>query len=334
MSKNENKAGAANESRRDFLRVSSLAAAGFVLTPLVTACGEGEDKPKRRPRGGGDSTPKPTTEPSPNGGSKGGKVELVDTPDAVGARGAIKIVTKATKENVDQYVKLADNASNLAEASQVNGGKGPWSDQYVPVAAAGGMGVADIVFQVQVAGGKALKYQGGDAVGVNANFRFTRSIVTGKGNQVVYHVYDQVQHNINAKSMSSGREICNLNEQAPQTPPHYVAAETGKFVLPGAYNVICSMHTWELGYIYVSEHNYVGVTTNPHDMESALEAWGGTSWDVRQGNKDEANYGVVEIADVPVGEHTVKAFHHGKEIGSFKVNVTEGGVAETTFDVA
>lgn len=332
MAKNDKQA--KNESRRDFLRVSSFAAAGLVLTPLVAACG-GEEEGGRRPsRGGrGGSTTKKKDDKAdkkPSGGN--GKLQLVDSADAVGARGSLKLTTKAKNDPGVKYLELAANATNIKEASAVNGGSGPYDDSYVVVNAAGGKGVADVVVEVVPSGGKALKFQGNGAVGVNANFRFTRAMVIGTKQKASYEVHDQVLHNINVKKQ--GRQLFDGQGNAANTAPQPELVESSALPVAGSYEVACSMHTWEKGFVYAFDHNYVGVTTNPHDKDETPASLGwGHSWDTRQGSKDEANYGVVEIADIPVGTHKVNLWHEGAVVDSFDIEITEGVTAEATRDL-
>lgn len=333
MAKND-KSKKVDESRRSFLKTTSLAAAGIVMTPIFTACGGEEENKRGRGRGGRQ---RPTNnnnsnnKPAGNNNNASSGPELVDSADAVGARGTLKIISRAKKPDAARgFVSLPDDATNGEQASQINDGNGPYDDNYVVVDAAGGKGLADLIFVVDVKEGKALKWQGEPGVGVNSNFRFTRSIVTGEFQSVSYEVWDAVQHAVNITSR--GQKIWDGAGSAANTAPGEPELVTSSGLLAGYYEVKCSMHSWELGHVYVSKHNYVGVTSNPHDKDSAPAGIGWeASWDHLQGSSDPANYGVVEIADIPVGEHDVKVYHNGSEVGSFKVNIAEGE-NEATFD--
>jgi len=304
--------------RRDFLKAASFAAAGFVITPLVVACGAEEPAKKAPPAGGGGAPKKPAAKPpagSNAGATPANRPVLVNTPDEVGDRGTVKFSATTKKPAETKYLTVDDKATNAAEAKAVNGGKGPVDDSLVVVAGKDGTNaVADVLFTIEIgAGVKALKHTG-DAAGVNWDFRFTRMMHVGQGKTVTYKIGDPVNHNINIKN-PKGTDIGDQkNGQSDASGPtkHTFASATA-FAIPGAYEVACSMHNWEKGYLWVSNHAYVGVTGNPHDNH-------GEGHNHVQGNLD----GTVTIKDVPVGKHKVKVVREGREVHSFEIEVKKG----------
>lgn len=316
-----------NTTRREFLRTSTFAAAGFILTPLIVACGD-DTTPAPAPRkkaGGGGKTggaQQPAPAPAPAGG---GALELVDTPEAVGPRGTVKFSAVTDKPVEEKYAPVKGQTDEAA-AQAMNGGKGPWDDSFVAVP--GGPGgknaVADVIFVIKPASGsKALK-NSHDAVGANWDFRFTRAMQVGRGRKVTYVIGDTVSHNVgitNPRQRPVGN-AAGLNGAATTdadgkiVPAEAVFSGPTDFALEGLYSVICSMHNWEKGYIYSSPHAYVGVTGNPRDDKKVRN--------FIQGNTD----GTVLIENVPVGTHEVEVFREGASVKKFKVTVTADSVTE------
>lgn len=319
-----------NDQRRDFLKAVTFAAAGFVITPIISGCGSDEPPVKKpgKSGSGGGAKPKPTGDGDKKPAATGKGPQLVDTADAVGERGSVKFsaITKNAADPV--YLQIPPGATNEAEAKAVNGGKGPINDAMVVIAGSGGVNyVADVLFSLELAPGtKALRHTG-DATGVNWDFRFTRMMHVGQKKSVTYMIGDSVPHNIAVKN-PAGNDIGdqkNGQAEAPGKPSKHTFAAANAFVRAGSYEVSCSMHNWERGYIWVSDHAYVGVTGNPNDNH-------GEGHDYRQ-SKEAA--GTVTIKDIPVGKHKVNVIKEGVVKGSFEVEVkaNEETVA-TPYEVA
>ncbi len=312
----EEKTQATDQSRRKFLKSTSFSAAGILLTPLIAACGGDDDKKSARRRSGGTGKSPAANTPSNNDNASGNsaKLQLVNNVSELGAVGNVRCITKTTKAGDAGYISIDSGATDYALASKVNNSKGPYKEDFVVSEQNGMKGVANVLFVVQPSTGKALKNTGAPK-GINGNFRFTRMMVVGQGQSATYMVTDPVKHNINVVHDAFGK----VSDKNPDVgTPEGVASTSDPISIAGMYSVKCSMHNWEQGYLFCSEHAHVGVTGSSYDPDA-----------YRQGPLG----GSVEISSIPVGTHSVEVWHEGAKVKTLQVTVEEGKTVDLSVEL-
>lgn len=130
-----------------------------------------------------------------------------------------------------------------------------------------------------------------------ADCRYTPHVVTlGTEGTLTVKDSDEGLHNVRATTQD-GQQLFNKTTFKGQS----VDVEAAQFDGPGAYRLECNVHPWMEAYVYVTENGRAGVTN------------------------DE---GQVELAELPAGEYTVKAWH--EQYGAQTQTVTVEGDEATS----
>ncbi|MCA8940584.1 MAG: hypothetical protein KDB07_12280, partial [Planctomycetes bacterium] len=157
---------------------------------------------------------------------------------------------------------------------------------------------------------KMLKYSE-NAVGENRRYRFSRVLVAPEYGTVTMKVYDNTQHNIKVADRESGWVAVDKTETSAEGKE-----VTSQELEPGTYKVTCSMHAWELGWVYTTQHAAFGVTGCDLDTDP-----------VKDHGKARTNDGKVTIANLAVGKYKVEVIHDGKVIETGDVEIKKDEAA-------
>lgn len=322
-----------NEERRKFLGVSMVLASGIVITPLaLTGCGgDSAGNGRTAPKGGKSSGKRPPAGSGDGGSSDGGSsdpgvYEVVNASD-IGSKQAVKV----TVNYKGPHVEWTDPSLKATGLSGDDGARAMGDvdvDKYYPQPSP--LGTRYVVNE------KVLTLKDGDAVrlancivvleprGVakvaknthaavevqNHYFRFEPRVhdVAARGH-VTWVNGDPVNHAIATSGVAPTGNGPNISNGGTMAANGKLNTEGLGFIRKGYYSVSCSLHSWELGRIMVTDHAYVGWT-----------------------NKD--NKGVVAIDNVADGKYELQIWHETSNSAIVKKEIeVKAGQVEFSVDL-
>ncbi len=308
----------ADESRRAFLSKGILLAGGIMLTPLwLEGCGGGDNQGDGRsakkkkssgggaPSGDGGSTDGGTTTPEP------GKYQCVDASE-LGSKQSVKVTVKYKGEHVE-WTDAKLKKTGLAGDDGARAQGDAEVEKYYPEASP--LGTKYVVEE------KVLTLKEGDSVrlcncfvvleprGVakvaknthssvhvlNQYFRFEPRVhdIATRGH-VTWENKDPVNHAIATAGITpTGLPPVPVSDGGTAAFGKSVSTKVNDtaagFFKKGYYGVNCSLHAWELGRIFVSDHAYVGVSSKGNKCEVALSDVADGSYELQIWHESSAN---------------------------------------------
>ena len=290
----------ADESRRAFLSKGILLAGGIMLTPLwLEGCGGGDNqgdgrsaKKKKSGGGGGSSGDGGSTD----GGSttpEAGKYQCVDASE-LGSKQSVKITVKYKGEHLDwtdpklKKTGLAgDNDAHTQDNAEVEkyyptatplGTKYVVEEKVLTIKEADSVRLCNCFVVLDPRGvAKVAKNTHSNVHVLNQYFRFEPRIhdIATKGH-VSWENKDPVNHAIATSGITpTGLPAVPVSDGGTAAFGKSVTTKVNDtaagFFKKGYYGVNCSLHAWELGRIFVSDHAYVGVSSKENKCEVALD---------------------------------------------------------------
>lgn len=287
-----------NEGRRAFLSKGIMLASGLILTPLwLEGCGGGDNQ-------GAPRTPKKSKSGTP-GGDGGGSGDSGGGSTTAGAYQCVEPGELASKQNVKVVVNYAGDhvawTDPKLKMSGLTGDDGARAmgevdvDKYYPepsplgtkyvvnervltIKEGDSVRLCNAIIVLDPRGpAKVAKNPRNDVHVDNHFFRFEPRVhyVATRGH-VTWENKDPVTHAIAAPGITPANlRPVNISDQGTAAPGKKVTTRTSAdalgFIQKGWYGVNCSLHAWELGRIFVSDHAYVGWSNKANKCEVSLE---------------------------------------------------------------
>lgn len=125
------------------------------------------------------------------------------------------------------------------------------------------------------------------------NCMYEPHVATAKvGQSITYEDSDPSMHNVRATK--DGSQIFNITTFKG-------SSKSQSFNSPGVYSLVCNVHPWMQGWVYVTEHGYASVTDDS---------------------------GKATLTNLPAGKYTVKLWHETYGTRTKTVTVSDGQTAE------
>ncbi len=305
MKKNTNDS--TNAQRRAFLSKGIMLAGGIMLTPLwLEGCGGGDNqgegrapKKKKGPStpagdgGGGDSgTPTPVA----------GEYKCVDASE-LGSKQSVKITVNYKGEHIDWTdprlkkpgLAADDGAHAMGQPKDEKetveevlakfypepnplGTKYVVEEKVLTIKEGDSVRLCNCVIVLDPRGpAKVAKNPRNNVHVLNQYFRFEPRVhdVATRGH-VTWDNKDPVNHVVATPGIfPTNLPNVAISDGGTATTGKSVSTNTGEgalgFIKKGWYGVNCSLHAWELGRIYVSDHAYAGVSSKANKCEVAFD---------------------------------------------------------------
>ncbi len=293
-----NKDTSTNAQRRAFLSKGIMLAGGIMLTPLwLEGCGGGDNQ-------GDGRTPKKKKGPSTPAGDSGsgdggtttpaaGSYQCVDASE-LGSKQSVKITVNYKGEHIDwsdprlKKTGLAgDDGARAQGDTEVEkyypeatplGTKYVVDEKVLTIKDGDSVRLCNCVIVLDPRGpAKVAKNPRNNVHVLNHYFRFEPRVhdVATRGH-VTWENKDPVNHAIAAPGIfPTNLPNVAISDQGTAAPNKSVTTNTGEgalgFIKKGWYGVNCSLHAWELGRIYVSDHAYAGVSSKANKCEVAFD---------------------------------------------------------------
>jgi plastocyanin len=291
----------ANESRRAFLSKGILLAGGIMLTPLwLEGCGGGDNQgdgrtAKKKKSGGGGGAPSGDGG-STDGGSttpEAGKYQCVD-PSELGSKQSVKVTVKYKGEHLewtDPKLKKTGLAGDDGARAQGDvevekyypeptplGTKYVVEEKVLTIKDGDSVRLCNCFVVLDPRGvAKVAKNPHSEMHVLNHYFRFEPRIhdIATKG-QVSWENKDPVNHAIATSGITpTGLPAVPVSDGGTAAFGKSVTTKindtSAGFFKKGYYGVNCSLHAWELGRIFVSDHAYVGVSSKENKCVVGLD---------------------------------------------------------------
>lgn len=289
----------ANESRRAFLSKGIMLAGGIMLTPLwLEGCGgdnqgDGRSTKKKKSGGGGGSTDGSASTDGGTTAPEAGKYKCVDASE-LGSKQSLKVTVNYKGEHIDwtdpklKKTGLAGDdgarAMGDAEVEKYYPEPNPLGTKYVveekvlTIKEGSSVRLCNCIIVLDPRGPEKVAKNPHDAVHVlNHFFRFEPRVhdVATKGH-VTWENKDPVNHAIATSGITpTGLPAVPVSDGGTAAFGKSVTTKINDtaagFFKKGWYGVNCSLHAWELGRIYVSDHAYVAVTSKENKCEVSLD---------------------------------------------------------------